>query len=241
MLGKSQSFTQGAVRRDTTFTIVNKCDQTVWPGVLSNAGVVPLQPTGFALQKGQSKVLHAPSPWGGRFWGRTHCSEDSNGKFTCGTGDCGSGKIECAGAGATPPATLAKFTIGGKDMFYVSLVGGYNLPMLVSPTGGSGGNCTSAGCTVDLNGRCPPVLKVVNFDGEVVGCKSGCLAFGREEDCCLGAYGSHEASKQSSYSQVFKTACLRASSYAYDDETNTFTCVRADYQIIFCPASSNDK
>lgn len=63
---------------------------------------------------------------------------DSDNKFTCGTGDCGSGKLECAGAGANPPATLAEFTLngdGGMDFFDVSLVDGYNLPMLVAPTG----------------------------------------------------------------------------------------------------------
>ncbi|KAJ0462987.1 putative Thaumatin family [Helianthus annuus] len=231
----------GVFSSATTFTIVNKCDQTVWPGVLSNPGVIPLQPTGFTLQKGESKVLHAPRSWAGRFWGRTHCYEDSGGKFTCGTGDCGSGKLECAGASASPPATLAKFTLGGTDFFVVSLVGGYNLPVLVVPIGGSGDNCTSTGCTVDLNDRCPSALKVVNSDREAVACKSACVAFGRQEDCCRGAYGTRGTCKPSSYSQVFKTACPRASSYAYDDQTSTFSCTGADYQITFCPTSTTSK
>jgi hypothetical protein len=66
---------------------------TVWPGILSNAGVPAMSTTGFALQKGESKTITAPASWGGRFWGRTHCSQDSTGKFSCVTGDCGSGKI----------------------------------------------------------------------------------------------------------------------------------------------------
>ncbi|KAI3776444.1 hypothetical protein L1987_46229 [Smallanthus sonchifolius] len=243
ILAISQSFIQGVIP-SATFTFTNKCNQTVWPGILSNAGIAPLQPTGFALQNGESKVLHAPSSWGGRFWGRTHCSEDSDGKFTCGTGDCGSGKLECAGAGATPPATLAEFTLngdGGMDFFDVSLVDGYNLPMLVAPSGGSGRNCTYTGCVVDLNGACPSALKVMSSDGEGVACKSACEAFGKEEYCCSGAYGTPDTCKASSYSQMFKTACPRAYSYAYDDKTSTFTCTGADYLVTFCPPSTTSK
>nr|GEZ07022.1 thaumatin-like protein 1b [Tanacetum cinerariifolium] len=239
----SQFFIQGVIS-SATFTFVNKCDQTIWPGILSNAGIAPLEPTGFALQKGETKVLNAPASWGGRFWGRTHCSQDSNNKFTCGTGDCGSGKIECAGAGAAPPATLAEFTLdgdGGMDFFDVSLVDGYNLPMLVAPTGGTGHNCTYTGCMVDLNGACPTPLKVTSDDGEGVACKSACEAFGDQEYCCSGAYGTPDTCKPSSYSQLFKTACPRAYSYAYDDKTSTFTCIGADYQVTFCPPSTTSK
>ncbi|CAI9755909.1 unnamed protein product [Fraxinus pennsylvanica] len=224
--------------------MVNKCAYTVWPGILSNAGIAPLSTTGFALQKGESRIINAPSSWGGRFWGRTHCSEDSTGKFSCVTGDCGSGKIECAGNGAVPPATLAEFTLdgdSGMDFYDVSLVDGYNLPMLVLPQGGSGVNCTSTGCMTDLNGLCPSDLRVKITDGEDVACKSACLAFGKEEYCCNGAYSTPDACKPSSYSQVFKSACPHAYSYAYDDKTSTFTCAGADYFITFCPSPNTSK
>ena len=151
------------VLSSATFTIVNKCEYTVWPGILSNAGIAPLSTTGFALQKGESNTIDAPSSWGGRFWGRSLCSEDSTGKFSCVTGDCGSGKVECAGNNAAPPATLAEFTLngaGGMDFYDVSLVDGYNLPMLVTPQGGSGEKCTTTGCGANLNGACPSELKV---------------------------------------------------------------------------------
>jgi hypothetical protein len=87
--------------------------QGPWPGILSNAGVPAMSTTGFALQKGESKTITAPASWGGRFWGRTHCSQDSTGKFSCVTGDCGSGNIECSGNGSALPATLAEFTLDG--------------------------------------------------------------------------------------------------------------------------------
>uniref|UniRef100_A0A2N9FQU3 Thaumatin-like protein n=1 Tax=Fagus sylvatica TaxID=28930 RepID=A0A2N9FQU3_FAGSY len=227
----------------TTFTIVNKCDYTVWPGILSSAGVAALSTTGFALQKDESKTITAPTSWGGRFWGRTLCSQDSTGSnFSCVTGDCGTGKMECSGRTAMPPATLAEFTLdgyGGMDFFDVSLVDGYNIPMLVVPQGGTGQNCTSIGCVSDLNESCPSELKVMSTDGgDSVACKSACEAFNQPQYCCSGAYGTPDTCKPSTYSQVFKTACPHAYSYAYDDKTSTFTCASADYTITFCPTPS---
>ncbi|KAH0973543.1 hypothetical protein GBA52_025699 [Prunus armeniaca] len=36
------------------------------------------------------------------------------------------------------------------------------------------------------------------------------------------------------YSQLFKSACPKSYSYAYDDASSTFTCTGADYTITFC-------
>ncbi|CAL5418476.1 unnamed protein product [Camellia sinensis] len=237
-----QLFISGVL--STTFTFVNKCDYTVWPGILSNAGIAPLSTTGFSLQTGESKTINPPSSWGGRLWGRTLCTQDSTGKFTCVTGDCGSGQLECAGGNAAPPATLAEFTLdgsGGLDFYDVSLVDGYNLPMLVVPQGGTGVNCTTTGCEVDLNGACPSELKVTSSDGESVACKSACEAFGQAQYCCSGAYGTPDTCKPSSYSELFKSACPSAYSYAYDDKTSTFTCAGADYLITFCPSPNTSQ
>ncbi|KAE8658925.1 Thaumatin-like protein 1 [Hibiscus syriacus] len=230
----------------TTFTIVNNCNYVVWPGILSNAGVPTLPTTGFTLQRGETKTITAPPSWGGRFWGRTHCLEDSTGKFSCLTGDCGSGNLECSGNGAAPPATLAEFTLdgaGGFDFFDVSLVDGYNVPMLVVPEGGKGQNCSSTGCVVDLNGSCPSELRVTDTtDGRGgVACRSACDAFRQPQYCCSGAYATPDTCKPSSYSRVFKTACPRAYSYAYDDKTSTFTCANADYTITFCPSPNTSQ
>lgn len=227
-----------------TFTFVNKCAYTVWPGILSGAGSAPFSTNGFALQEGESKTVQAPTSWGGRLWGRTKCSQDSTGKFTCLTGDCGSGKVECEGGYGALPVTLAEFKLdgdGGMDFYDVSLVDGYNLPLLVIPQGGSGGNCTTTGCVVDLNGACPAELKVTSSDGDGVGCKSACAAFNEDQYCCSGAYSNPDTCKPSSYSMAFKNACPRAYSYAYDDKTSTFTCIGADYLITFCPSPATSQ
>ncbi|KAG6390635.1 hypothetical protein SASPL_148373 [Salvia splendens] len=146
----------------TTFTIINRCDYPVWPGILPNAGSSSgLGTTGFHLTPHAKQSFLAPPGWSGRFWGRTGCSFDPiTGQGRCATADCGSNQIECNGAGATPPATLAEFTIGsgGQDFYDVSLVDGYNLPMTVEPGGGSGA-CGLTGGVSDLNRVCPEELR----------------------------------------------------------------------------------
>ncbi|CAN0918756.1 Thaumatin-like protein 1 [Linum grandiflorum] len=211
-----------------TFTFINNCGYTVWPGTL---GTPKLDSTGFELPIGASISVQAPPGWSGRFWGRTGCNADGSGKISCTTADCGSGQIECNGAGANPPATLAEFTLGSgsPDFYNVSLVDGYNLPMIVEATGGSG-DCALAGCIMDINQRCPSALKV---DGGY-GCRSACEAFGNPEYCCTGAYSTPETCKRSIYSQIFKSMCPFSYTYAYD-VSSTFTCIAADYKITFCP------
>ncbi|KAG5123626.1 hypothetical protein JHK82_030363 [Glycine max] len=174
-----------------TFTFVNKCDHTVWPGIL---GAPQLGSTGFELAKGGSKSFQAPTGWSGRFWGRTGCQFDGSGKGTCVTADCGSGEVNCNGAGASPPATLAEFTLGNGSMDYydVSLVDGYNLPMMVVARGGSG-SCAATGCGEDLNQRCPSELRVEGGDA----CQSACGAFGKPEYCCNGAFSNPSTCKPS--------------------------------------------
>uniref|UniRef100_A0A5B7ASP3 Thaumatin-like protein 1b n=1 Tax=Davidia involucrata TaxID=16924 RepID=A0A5B7ASP3_DAVIN len=221
-----------------TFTFVNKCDHTVWPGILANAGSPTLDSTGFELPEDSSRSFQAPTGWSGRFWGRTGCNFDGSESGSCATGDCGSGQIECNGAGAAPPATLAEFTLGtgGQDFYDVSLVDGYNLPMIVEVSGGSG-MCASTGCVTDLNQQCPAELRV----GDGQACKSACEAFGSPEYCCSGEYNSPALCKPSVYSEMFKSACPRSYSYAYDDPTSTFTCAGADYTVTFCPSMPSQK
>ncbi|XP_051131487.1 thaumatin-like protein 1 [Andrographis paniculata] len=220
-----------------TFTFVNKCEYTVWPGILANAGSPPLDSTGFELPSDSSRAFVAPSGWSGRFWGRTGCTFAA-GTGSCQTGDCGSGQSECNGSGAAPPATLAEITlgVGGLDFYDVSLVDGYNLPMIVEATGGSG-MCASTGCVTDLNRACPSDLRAAGGSA----CNSACEAFGKPEYCCSGPYNSPAACRPSFYSQIFKSACPRSYSYAYDDPTSTFTCSGADYTVTFCPSMPSQK
>ncbi|CDY63398.1 BnaCnng42000D [Brassica napus] len=146
----------------TTFTVVNQCNYTVWPGLLSGAGTAPLSTTGFSLNSSESRVISIPASWSGRIWG----------------------------AGGKPPATLAEFTLNGAsnlDFFDISLVDGYNIPVTIVPHGGAAGvgKCIAAGCAADLNVVCPPQLKLTMEDAAGF-CCSG--AFGTPDTCKASEY-----------------------------------------------------
>ncbi|XP_019156661.1 PREDICTED: pathogenesis-related protein 5-like isoform X2 [Ipomoea nil] len=219
-----------------SFTLHNACTYTVWPGTLSGNGGAHLGEGGFALSPGESVELQAPAGWSGRFWARTGCNFDASGNGNCVTGDCGG--LKCGGGGV-PPVTLAEFTIANgnadKDFYDVSLVDGYNVDLGIRPSGGSG-DCQYAGCVADLNTNCPEVLQVTD-SGSVVACKSACAQFNTPEYCCTGDHNTHATCSPTQYSRIFKNACPKAYSYAYDDDSSTFTCAGSDYLITFCPGS----
>lgn len=221
------------------FTLINGCPFPVWPGTLSGNGADPLADGGFLLPPGASNSFPAPPGWSGRFWARTGCSFDpSTGIGPCSTGDCG-GALRCSGGGV-PPVSLAEFTLngaGGKDFYDVSLVDGYNVGVGVRPASSGAGDCKYAGCHADLNRYCPAELQVVGEGpgAGVVACRSACAAFDSPEYCCTGDHSSPSTCSPTTYSQMFKSACPTAYSYAYDDATSTCTCAGTDYVVTFCP------
>ncbi|KAL1547321.1 pathogenesis-related thaumatin-like protein 3.5 [Salvia divinorum] len=223
-----------------TFVITNSCPFTIWPGTLSGSGTPPLPTTGFQLDSGQSITVPATPGWSGRMWARTGCTFDATGSGSCQTGDCGS-RLECNGIGATPPASLFEITLGvgdQKDFYDVSVVDGYNLPLAAAPRRGG---CNATGCVQDINMGCPKELQVIGNEGGegggVVACKSACGAFGLDQYCCSGEFANPTTCQPSFYSGIFKRACPRAYSYAFDDVTSTFTCKASVYNIVFCPNS----
>lgn len=135
-------------KRDGSIPLVisNNCDDTVWPGIGTQAGTGG-GTGGFELSAGSSKSLTVSPDWQGRVWGRTNCSfnaagtgasnlnGNNGGGAACSTGDCG-GVLDCVMTGATP-VTLAEFDLaggsGGTQTFYdISLVDGYNIPLGVT-------------------------------------------------------------------------------------------------------------
>ncbi|CAD6269423.1 unnamed protein product [Miscanthus lutarioriparius] len=127
-----------ASARAATFTITNNCGSTVWPAATPMGG-------GTQLDPGQSWTVNVPAgTQSGRVWGRTGCSFNG-GSGSCQTGDCG-GALSCTLSGQ-PPMTLAEFTIGGSQDFYdISVIDGYNLPMLFSCSTGVTLNCGGSSC-----------------------------------------------------------------------------------------------
>lgn len=209
------------------FTIVNYCRETIWPAVTPGEN---FDGGGFALKPGQTRVFTAPVSWSGRIWARTGCNFDSNGNGSCQTGSCGS-TLKC-GASGKPPASLAEFTLAATDFYDVSLVDGFNVPVVVTPLNGRG-NCSVAGCDGDLRPNCPKEL-ALKGGGRNVGCRSACDVFDTDEYCCRGVYGNPSTCQPTYYSKTFKQACPASYSYAYDDPTSIFTCSAADYVVSFC-------
>lgn len=209
------------------FTIINNCKETIWPGVFPGAN---FNGGGFELKPGQSIVYTAPVSWSGRIWGRTGCNFDKNGNGSCQTGACGI-TLKCGTSGETP-ATLAEFTLASLDFYDVSLVDGFNVPLVVTPLNGKG-NCSVAGCDGDLRNSCPSEL-AIKANGKVIACNNACDVFQKDEYCCKGVFGNPVTCQPTYYSKKFKEACPTAYSYAYDDPTSIFTCSGTDYVISFC-------
>lgn len=95
------------VKRDGTvpLKISNYCEQTIWPGIGTQAGTGP-GTGGFELDSGDVKELEVGADWQGRIWGRTNCTfnelgtgasnlNGNNGAgAACTTGDC-AGVLSC--------------------------------------------------------------------------------------------------------------------------------------------------
>ncbi|KAI3977949.1 hypothetical protein MKX01_032326 [Papaver californicum] len=196
----------------------NRCPFPLWPATASNAGNPVIADGGFFLPSGQTKHIQAPPTWIGRMWARTGCdfTSTSNTKRFCQTGDCG-GKIACNGNIGLPPATLVQVSLQpdtSKPSFYdVSLAS----------------NCYIGGCLKDLNKICPQELQVLNGDGEVVACKSACLAFNHDMFCCRNAYGNPNKCKPNMYSNMFKEVCPSYYTYPFDSPPPLVSCTTDEY------------
>ncbi|GKA26813.1 G-type lectin S-receptor-like serine/threonine-protein kinase, partial [Tanacetum coccineum] len=159
----------------SSITVVNNCNFTVWPGI---SGEPVLNSSGFELTKGTSRSFQAPTNWTGYIWGRTGCRLNGSGHWSCATGDCGTGEMECYGKTYTPPATIAEINIGmNRGSYDVSIMNGFNLPMtvqLISRWSIYG----KMGCVYDLNRECPPDLEL---EGVIVLARSVTYEYDRSD------------------------------------------------------------
>jgi len=150
-----------------------------------------------------------------------------------------------------PPLSLAELEfskVDEVDLYHVSLVDGFNLPIRIRPDPFSASiindtNCQPADCVANLNSGCPAELAVKAADGSsVVACKGACPLFNTKSDCCQGVYTTPKTCKRSSwpknYPAYFKSACPHAYSYPFDDTSSTHKCqgnALTKYHVLFCP------
>ncbi|KAG5542255.1 hypothetical protein RHGRI_021952 [Rhododendron griersonianum] len=213
--------------RSTVFTVKNLCSYTIWPGTLEGNNGAVLGGGGFSLAPGASNRFPAPAGFGlEQVANSTSRATEHAPPVTV------AASSTAAAAAARRPSPLrnsqsAVIVITS----WISMT--YNAGMGIQPSGGAG-DCKYAGCVADLNPKCPPELEVTSA-GSIVACKSACAAFNTPEYCCTVDHSTPATCPPTEYSKLFKQACPDAYSYAYDDETSTFTCSGADYTITFCP------
>ncbi|GJM95394.1 hypothetical protein PR202_ga12125 [Eleusine coracana subsp. coracana] len=134
----------------TTLTLHNLCPHPIWPMITPNSGLPSISDNKARLDPNALLSLSVPPTfWAGRVAARTGC-------------DAAAAHCE---TGSAPPATVAQITVhDGGDLdraaYSVSLVDGFNVPMVISPQAVSGGQCPALGCAVDLNCECPPAQRV---------------------------------------------------------------------------------
>ena len=97
--------------------------------------------------------------------------------------------------------------------------------------------CGVAGCRASILTDCPTALRKYNYNGKVVGCKSACIAFNTNQYCCRGPYANPQYCDPTRWSinfaSYFKNRCPGAYSYAMDDSTSLYSCVKNNYKITF--------
>ncbi|PWA94769.1 bulb-type lectin domain-containing protein [Artemisia annua] len=170
-------FVKGA--SGATFTLVNECKLTVWPGITGTPG---FNSTGFELMQNSSRSFQVTDSWDGVIWGRTDCTFNQFGQGSCVIGDCGSNEIECFGRESTSSVTNISFSLNkvtdetsyrfGYDVNWAREHSsrGYNeLRMTVETTGGSG-PCQIIGCPqrwcwkpIATNSRCQGADYTITF------------------------------------------------------------------------------
>ncbi|PIC33211.1 hypothetical protein B9Z55_013273 [Caenorhabditis nigoni] len=211
---------------DREITIYNKCPFTTWVGIQG-----PGNPGngGFKLDSESRQTIFVNPTWTGTIWPRTDCGEDMD----CATGGCGP-REECNGASGSPPMTVAEFSMqtdGSNDTYSVSMTNGFNIPVSIDPYGPL--NCERAGgCIMNPNDACPMEFAMQRAR-ITVGCKTGCLVYNNNRECCRGNFAHQEACQSTIASRLFKASCPRAIAHEFDD-SNTFTCNGASYVVQFC-------
>ncbi|CAN6363751.1 unnamed protein product [Urochloa humidicola] len=188
-------------------TLHNLCPYPVWPLVTANAGFPAIPDADGAATRldacgaGLATLAFPANAWSGRVVARTGCA--AGGPLECETGDA-------------PPVTVAQVSVGGPGglaAYSVSLVDGFNVPMVVSPQGFAAGEmCPVLGCAVDLAAECP----------------AGAMAAGGG----CGAGGTEAA--------MFKARCPETRTTATDVEATPQDCVApGEIKVVFCPTQDS--
>ncbi|ONK76949.1 uncharacterized protein A4U43_C02F1570 [Asparagus officinalis] len=226
---------QRSASQPMTLTLVNNCPFTICPAIQPNSGHRPRARRPLPPDP-DPQVLPAPT---------SHCRRPHLGRHRCThtapahlRHAATAGPASSATAWALParhvwrrsPSTTARATHFTSTPSASSTV---QTPMTVTPHEGKG-NCPVVGCRENLLATCPDVLQLRGPHG-VIGCKSGCEAFGTDELCCRNMYNSAKTCRASTYSEFFKHKCPATFTYAHDSPSLTHECESPkELKVIFC-------
>lgn len=217
---------------------VNTCDYPIDAGLTGEDVGGPLD-LEVALLPSECSAVALTELVGGRAFARVGCTDEG----------CESDGND--GRGTLVQATL---TTGTDDVYDVSLVGGFNVPMALVPVGidrsPKTSDCRSARCAANLNAVCPDALARAGSDGLIAYCTTPCLACddcpacidcadtadptcapcaGLAELCCTG-----QSCEPNEHTMLWKELCPDAITDPRDD--TAFTCSGdPDYDVVFCP------
>jgi len=227
----------GAKEKSIGCNPTTKCDGVACEGpnhegnyFKCDTGVPLVDGGGFRLDAdGGAQATHistVPMFWQGAFWGRTHCTGTDDDLdcdwMTCHVVSDGKGKLQCGGIGVTIPATKGEinFDQNGVTTYDVSIVDGFNVPMLIEINPATGKkvpldanhayfDCGPAGTKTDIL----PLFKDTGLTsrlimktkaGEMAAIWSACSVSSApnpqdprwEEYCCKGVYESAQKYKE---------------------------------------------
>ncbi|CAD6205170.1 unnamed protein product [Miscanthus lutarioriparius] len=115
--------------------------------------------------------------------------------------------------GNAPPGTVAQVSVGGLAVYSVSLVDGFNVPMVVTPHDfAAGAQCPTLGCAVDLT---------------------------QDQECCPAGAGAPQGSCGPGGTQaaLFKAKCPDTRTTSTDIEATPQDCIApGELKVVFCPA-----
>lgn len=179
------------------FTFYNNCTEDIWVAILGNPGFEIVAQGGFHMARaGPPITLPIPVGWEGRVWARPACHFEADGACNppyapcCASGSClmadGRFGLYCAESGLAPTSLIEMSLdnaspMGPYDVYDVSLVDGWSIPLGIYPVPGTYNPspdpgitapwCMHSGCLCSPD--CPAGLGV---NGSGASCWSPCQA-----------------------------------------------------------------
>jgi hypothetical protein len=229
---------EGRQPGDRCLRFVNECDQPIWAGASGEETPAGAFDAVSWLDPQACVAVTVREALSARAFGRTAC-----------TGDV------CAADGNAGRGTLVQLNLPleGNDVYDVSLVDGFNVPMAMIPVATAyptSEPCRAASCAADLTVVCPEELLRYDEQDQVAYCASSCQACEACPDCndcadlaspaCAGCIEladfccTGQACQANEYTMLWKSLCPDAITHPEDAGARSCT-QRTDFDVVFCP------